>query len=295
MLIDAGVAGAGTFHITDLSGNLINGNGAFTGPATSQRYFAGVYVVTGNTRIAMDNQQRAGGPTGTGVTGGIGVEDIAHGAQTTIGAAFIVLVNKNGKPCMSTAVLDPTNPASAGVLRVFDGSGTGQFASGEVFFYDGNTLNGQCRGQFTAQIVGGGTYARLAEIGDVSGVDSNGAWAVSSLNGLQLRGAQVIAGNADAFLRTISIGAFGLVFNTTADANVNSLTIASSSFLISHTGDANLNSIAIGGVPGVSRSGGFEITGFSTTTLTAGSDAGTVVVTGITTRAQTFTGGIRSL
>lgn len=43
---DTGTAGVGTFHITDLQGNPVNGNGGYAGAATATRYYAGLLCST---------------------------------------------------------------------------------------------------------------------------------------------------------------------------------------------------------------------------------------------------------
>lgn len=269
--------GAGTFQITDLSGTLINGNGAYSGSAICSRFFGGAEFVSDGVTIAINNSQPTGG---TATAPGVGVVSTASATantQTTTAAGFVVVINSNLHPCASFAVLDPTNPNSAGILRVFDGTGTGSLGSGQVLIYDGNALLGQVIGTWKVQNAGGTFYGQLTA-GAVNGVDVDGAWGLASATGLQISGNTVVNNLTDGFLRSLKIGAVQAI-----DASDNAL-----------FADVTASTYHAGAAAGVDKSGGFEITGYSTTTLTSGSDAGTVVVTGITTRAQAFTKGLRT-
>lgn len=290
-----------------------------------------VIVEDATVKTTIDDHQPTGGGT---PSGGIGVLSKANLSQTTMASGFFVCLNKNGKPTVSIATIDETNAASAGIARVFDGSGAGGLGSGQMWDMDGNAhlmklisrlqlldaalviqididavgkliaigaigaaqaLLGQ--NSLRTQNAANTRFSQLSSAGAVSGTDVTGAWSLDSTNGLVINTATAIDSLINGFLRSLKIGAIQTL-DASNNADVLSLKINGVA-AIDSSKNVDFASYKVGGVAGVTQSGNFEITGFSTTTLQykdwTGTNQSQVIVTGITTAAASaFASGLKT-
>jgi hypothetical protein len=136
-------ATANTFTMTDLPGVAINGNGAYAGSATAQRYYAGLLTQTiAIGRSFSDYKLRAF------ADGSFKIHDSSQGITTTIGNVNIAAVGVvgieiqddislnafvasadflalyQGDPLANVPAIAMARNSTAGILKVYDGLGS---------------------------------------------------------------------------------------------------------------------------------------------------------------------------
>lgn len=131
---------------------------------TPDPYFQ--FIVTDpGTGDMIEMNINSGLPAGLGsVATGMDVQDLTTLEAATMTAKFIVLLSATAKPLISMA-----HNGAGGILRVFDGSGSGGYGSGQTILVDG--LNGvvQARAQVNIGLPGDPDQTQL-----LHGLDSTG-------------------------------------------------------------------------------------------------------------------------
>jgi hypothetical protein len=224
VIVENVVAGV-SFQITDLIGNPVNGNGAYTGGGTATRYLAGVQAQS--ARFGPNNQVRIY-PDGT-----IAITSTHGGLTISLDPSGGLLVNNNIFGTQGQFTADAAKLSNPSV-----GSQTQIQPGGQAFGRDGigGTWNIAPNAGFStspsagllftlgpAQIKAsgaGGHFAEMLPAGTADGFDGSGAWSITGTS-LSLHGSQVVGQRGAAV--TDVVGTAGATYTATEQAMINSL------------------------------------------------------------------------